>query len=117
MLHMLVEGIPVDDCGSLFDCMQRSGGIAEGFTEDVFSNFELEATDIYTFEKSLNNFLGILGKPTLNRLKVVEQAKEIEGEDTITLVGDNWKLQDIIKILAKPEHPISHKQSLWMADK
>jgi len=49
MSHMLLEGIPVDDCPSLFDCTQRVGGLAEGLTEDVFSNYELETTDIFTF--------------------------------------------------------------------
>lgn len=49
MQHMLIEGIEVDDQPSLYESIQRSNGITEGLTEDIFTNFVIETLDITTF--------------------------------------------------------------------
>lgn len=80
------------------------GGMSNAFTTDYYTTFMFDI-DNDAFKEALNRFSSFFKEPLFNTSGVSRELNAIDQEYAKNLENDDWRMLQVDKELAQPEHP------------
>lgn len=101
---------PEEDAYNVF--LQKNNGSSNAFTAGENTNFYFSVNNDALFE-ALSIFSGFFTCPLFLESCVNREVKAVDNEHSKNLQSDARRTQNLIRTLARKDHPLNHFCSRW----